>query len=105
MEEALKKIQESLKEDIEDSEKNNEGENCADWGMEIGILLTRNQATILLEIVNRSLGVKDDDKLLNQSVLLDWIRQWTDLYEKGKERTLKAILQEFIFEYMTDKFR
>ena len=103
MEKALKGLQAELKEQIKDSNEAGEQEHDCDWGHEQGVLISRHQAAIFLDLVNRTLEVKEDDnKLLNQTILLNWIRQWTDLYNKGQEGTFKALLQDFIFDYMTD---
>jgi len=38
----------------------------------------------------------DTPEYLNQTILLNWLREWTDLYDKGKERDFARILGNLI---------
>jgi len=38
----------------------------------------------------------DKKDILSQTILLNWLRQWTGLYDMGKEEQFEKILKEFI---------
>lgn len=40
--------------------------------------------------------IKKDKDFLTRTILLNWLRSWTDLYGKDKERDFQRVLKEFI---------
>ena len=56
-----------------------------------------NKLTKLIKENNEKLK---SSSLINKTILLNWLRQWTDLHKKHKEIEFSTILGEFMQEYI-----
>lgn len=78
--------------------------NEASFDYQQGVIISGNEAISIIRLLKRLLNVKEDDKILNQTLMLNWLRQWTDLYKKKKEGDFIRILRELILDYFTNDF-
>ena len=93
---------ENLKENVSDIKKRNEDMDDCSWNYEQGVLLSGNEAQNILNILEKVLAIETDEKMLNQTILLNFLFQYTQLDEKGKIPQFKKILGEFAVNYILD---
>ncbi len=95
-----KTLLDELKTEISDAERIGEDMENPSWGTEEGILLSGNNAILIRDLLEKVLNIEKDDRIINQTSLLNWTRQWTDLQKKGKEWDFIRILRKFMAEYL-----